>query len=257
MSDRPSEQRISPGGHPSPAEDSAPPEPDAPGVALTTGPLVLVGGAEWTDGCGFDQELWEAAGRPEVVVLPTGAAYEHPQRTVDAATAWFGAFGATVRGLMVLGRADAQQAEVAAAVRDANFVYLGGGSALHLRSVLKDSAVWSALKQAWAKGAVVAGTSAGAMVLGDPMVDPRGGALTLGLGLIEHLALLPHYDTWSQEKAERTVGLATGHLRIAAIDEATALIRDPDGGWRTAGAGAVTVYVDGRPAGIAALAAPA
>jgi cyanophycinase len=127
-------------------------------------------------------------------------------------------------------------------------VYLSGGSPLHLRSVLKDSPVWTALVDAWRHGAVVAGSSAGAMVLGDPMVDPRGGALTLGLGLVGQLAVLPHYDTWSEEKAHRTVQLATGHLRIAAVDERTALIRDPDGTWRAAGSGGVTVYVDGRPA---------
>lgn len=247
------EHRTSPGEHGPPAADDAPPEPDPPAGATTTGPLALVGGAEWRDGCTFDHQLWEAAGRPEVLVLPTAAAYEHPQRQVDAATAWFAGFGAQVRGLMVLSRPDAQDVDAAAAVRDAGFVYLAGGSALHLRSVLKDTAVWSSLRDAWGGGAVVAATSAGAMVLGDPMVDPRGGALTLGLGLIEHLAVLPHYDTWSQEKAQRTVELATGHLRIAAIDESTALIRDPHGAWRTEGAGAVTIYVDGRAAGIEAL----
>jgi cyanophycinase len=236
------------------SEATSTPEPD---VSSRPGPLCLVGGAEWTDGCTFDQELWDAAGRPEVVVLPTAAAYEHPARQVEAATAWFAGFGAKVRGVMVLARPDADEAEAAAVVGDAGFVYLGAGSPLHLRSVLKDTAVWSALTRAWAGGAVVAGSSAGAMVLGDPMVDPRGGALTLGLGLIEHLALLPHYDTWSQEKAERTVELATGHLRIAAIDERTALIREPDGAWRTAGVGGVTVYVDGRPAGIETLASAA
>jgi cyanophycinase len=125
---------------------------------------------------------------------------------------------------------------------------------MHLRSVLKDTPAWTALVGAWKDGAVVAGSSAGGMVLGDPMVDPRGGALTLGLGLINHLAVLPHYDTWSEEKAHRTVQLATGHLRIAAIDERTALIREPDGTWRTEGAGEVTVYVDGKGAGVQVLA---
>ena len=57
-----------------------------------------------------------------------------------------------------------------------------GGSPMHLRSVLKGSAVLAALREAWRGGAVVAGSSAGAMVLTDPMVDPRGGALTVGLG---------------------------------------------------------------------------
>jgi cyanophycinase len=218
------------------------------------GPLALVGGAEWTDGCDFDQQLWVLSGKADVVVLPTAAAYEHPQRAVETASAWFAAFGATVRGLMLLNRRDALDADVAGEIRRAKFVYLSGGSPLHLRSVLKDTPAWTALGEAWSDGAVLAGSSAGAMVLCDPMVDPRGGALTLGLGLINHVAVLPHYDTWSEEKAHRTVQLATGHLRIAAIDERTALVRDGGGAWRTAGAGGVTVYVDGKPTGLDALA---
>jgi cyanophycinase len=222
--------------------------PDAAATVGSPGPLALVGGAEWTEGCSYDADLWEASGRSEILVLPTAAAYEHPQRSVETATAWFEAIGATVRGLRVLSRADAADDDNVAAVRAARFVYLGGGSPMHLRSVLKDSKLWAALVAAWHDGAVVAGSSAGAMVLGDPMVDPRGGALTLGLGLVSGLAVLPHSDTWSAEKSQRTVRLATGHVRIAAIDERTALIRDPDGVWRTAGAGHVAVYVDGARA---------
>ncbi len=218
------------------------------------GPLALVGGAEWTDGCSFDQELWEASGRAEVLVLPTAAAYEHPERAVEHASRWFAGFGAEVSGLMILTRPDALEEAAAERLRSARFIYLSGGSPMHLRSVLKDSPAWDAIGEAWRSGAVVAGSSAGAMVLGDSMVDPRGGALTLGLGLINKMAVLPHYDTWSEEKAHRTVQLATGHLRIAAVDERTALIRDPDGSWRAVGAGSVTVYVDGRPGGLESLA---
>jgi cyanophycinase len=217
------------------------------------GTLALVGGGEWRPGCTFDAELLERSGSGQVLVLPTAAAYEHPDRAVEAATRHFAALGAEVVGLMVLGRRDADDEGNAAAVRAARFVYLGGGSSLHLRSVLKDTAVWHSLEAAWQSGAVLAGSSAGAMVLGDPMIDPRGGAFTVGLGLVEQLAVLPHADSWSPEKAHRTFSLATGGVRIAAIDEETALIRDPDGGWRGAGAGNAVVYLDGRPAGLEAL----
>jgi cyanophycinase len=217
------------------------------------GPLALVGGAEWHERCRFDADLLAASGGTEVVVLPTAAAYEHPDRAIAWATQYFAGLGANVQGLMVLTRPDANDPANAAVVRAARFLYLGGGSPLHLRSVLKDSAVWQALIEAWHDGAVLAGSSAGAMVLGDPMIDPRGGALTVGLGLIEQLAVLPHADTWSAEKAHRTFSLAEGGLRIAAIDEQTALIRDPEGRWRTDGAGTVVVYVDGRPAELDAL----
>ena len=52
-----------------------------------SGPLALVGGMEWRDGCTFDRELLEASGGDEVLVLPTAAAYEHPERAVETATA--------------------------------------------------------------------------------------------------------------------------------------------------------------------------
>jgi cyanophycinase len=213
-----------------------------------------VGGAEWSAGCeDFDSALLAAAGTREVVVLPTAAAYWHPEQAVETATAYFEPLGATVKPCMVLGRADAEDRAHAGTVRAARLLYIAGGSVLHLRSVLKASAVWDALVEAWRNGAAVAGSSAGAMVLGDAMVDPRGGALTLGLGLLPQLAVLPHAASWSEEKTHRTVKLATGGLRIAAIDERTALLRGSDGRWRTAGEGNVTIWLNGRVVGLDAL----
>ena len=71
------------------------------------GTLALVGGAEWRGGCDFDRDLLEASGTDEVLVLPTGAAFEQPERTVEAATHWFAELGATVRPHRVLTRPDA------------------------------------------------------------------------------------------------------------------------------------------------------
>lgn len=212
-----------------------------------SGTLALVGGAEWRAGCDFDRELLETSGGREVLVLPTAAAYEHPDRAIEAAERWFDSLGATVRPLRVLTRPDAVDEANAAPIADAAFIYLSGGSPMHLRSVLKHSPVWDALVAAWQRGAVLAGSGSGAMVLCDPMVDPRGGAITLGLGLIEQVAVIPHHDTWSEDKAKRTLRIAPKGLPIVGIDERTALLRDPEGGWRTAGAGGVTVYVDGHP----------
>jgi cyanophycinase len=217
-----------------------------------SGPLLLVGGAEWREGCVFDAEALEAAGNPEVLILPTAAAYERPERAVESAQRWFSSLGGRARGLEVLRRSDAEREDLAAEVRAARFVYLGGGSPLHLRSVLKDSAVWDALVAAWGDGATVAGSSAGAMVLTDPMVDPRGGAFTLGLGLCSQLAVIPHFDDWSEDKARRTLELAPAGLPLVGIDERTALIKDARG-WRVSGPGRVEVYVDGKEADLSRL----
>ena len=218
-----------------------------------TGTLALVGGGEFTDGCSFDAALLEASGATEVLVLPTGAAYEHPERLVEQAVSWFDRLGVTARGLAVLGRPDALDAANVDAVAASRFTYLVGGSPMHLRSVLKDSPVWEALAAAWRDGGVLAGSSAGAMVLCDPMVDPRGGAFTLGLGLLSGLAVIPAHDHWSEDAAHRTRRMSPADLVLAGVDERTALIRSADGTWRVEGAGQVAVFVGGKPADLSAL----
>jgi cyanophycinase len=225
------------------------------------GVLALVGGGEWTPGCSFDAELLAASGGTDVVVLPTAGAYEHPERQVVLAGSWFEELGAHVEGLMVLSRSDAEDSGAAAVVAGARFIYLGGGSPLHLRSVLKGSLVFDALLGAWRSGAVIAGSGAGAMALTDPMVDPRGGALTVGLGLVARMGVVPQFGDVHEDahgaKLHRSVALAPEGLPIVGIPERTALIRDPDGSWRSAGAGEPTVFVNGKVAerGLAELSA--
>jgi len=219
----------------------------------TAGTLALVGGAEWQPGADYDAELLERSGADEVLVLPTAAAYENPERAVETAAKWFSSLGSSARGLMVLRHAQANDEANAAVVSQARFIYLSGGSPLHLLSVLKGSLVFEALAKAWREGAVVAGSSAGAMVLVDPMVDPRGGAFTVGLGLVGQLAVVPHHDSGSSHHFWRTLELAPAGLPIAGIPERTALIRDTDGSWRSVGEKQVTVYLDGSDAGLGAL----
>lgn len=218
-----------------------------------SGTLAFVGGGEFSEGCTFDAALWEASGASEVLVLPTGAAYEHPDRLVEKAVSWFDQMGVTARGLDVLARPDAMNVDLAAVVAASRFTYLVGGSPMHVRSVLKDSPVWDALVAAWQGGGTLAGSSAGAMVFCDPMVDPRGGAFTLGLGLISGVTVVPAHDQVSEEATHRTRKMTPVGLVVAGIDERTALIRDPDGSWRTEGAGRVTVFRGGEPADLSAL----
>jgi cyanophycinase len=152
---------------------------------------------------------------------------------------------------MVTSRADAEDDGAAAIVRAARFVYLSGGSSLHLRTALKGSKVFAALLEAWHAGAVVAGAGAGAGVLTDPMVDPRGGALTVGLGLVQGLAVVP--GKVGGEKLHRAVRLAPPGMAVVGVPARTALIRDPDGTWRASGVGVPVCYVDGEEVGLGAL----
>jgi cyanophycinase len=216
----------------------------------TNGLLALVGGFEWTEGCTFDATLLKASGGPDVLVLPTAAAYQHPERVVLQAAEWFAPLGGQVEGLMVIDRTSANDPGMAGVVRTARFIYLAGGSPLHLKSVLKGSATFDALREAWASGAVVAGSAAGAMVLTDPMVDPRGGALTVGLGLIDQLAVVPQFGDGLEDlhgqKLQRTVAMAPDGLPVVGIPDRTALLRAGDGTWSYEGVAPPVVFLNGE-----------
>jgi cyanophycinase len=205
------------------------------------GTLALLGGGEWQDGCRpIDEYLLEVSGATEVVVLPTASAFERPERVVDRAVTWFEALGAKVRPVMVVNRRDAQDDANVKALKGASFVYLSDGSPLHLRSVLKESSLLAVLVAGYLNGGVLAASGAGATVLGDPMVDPRGGAYTVGLGVVSNLAIFPYHGSAADHLRQRSIEL------LAGVDEHTALVRPPDGPWRALGAGAVTLYSEGR-----------
>jgi cyanophycinase len=213
------------------------------------GILALSGAANWSDGVILDAELVEAAGGA-VTVVPTGAAYERPEQLVAAATAHFDALGAKVEPAMVLRRSDAEDGDLAAAIRRSSFLYLCGGSPLHARSVLRDSRVLDAIIGAWRDGAIVAGQGAGAVVLSDPMVDPRGGAFTVGLGLVRNVAAIA--SATGSSGLRRTISLLPHECALVELGRHGAIVRSPEGTWRSVGD--VEVYVNGAPTGLEALA---
>lgn len=215
-------------------------------AARRPGTLALLGGGEWHDGCrDLDADLIAASGAKEVVVIPAAAAYEHPERVGERASAYFESLGVRARTLPVLHRSDAEDTEHADVVRRARFVYLCDGSPLHLRSVLKGSVLFDAVLGAYHAGASLAASGAGATLVGDPMVDPRGGAYTVGLALVPNLAVFPYHGTAADHLRERSIDLLPPTAKLVGIDDQTALVRDRDGSWRVAGIGEVTIY-EGR-----------
>jgi cyanophycinase len=112
--------------------------------------------------------------------------------------------------------------------------------------VLKDSSLLSVLVAGYRNGSVLAASGAGATVLGDPMVDPRGGAYTVGLGVVSNLAIFPYHGTAADHLRQRSIELLAEHAILAGVDERTALVRTAAGPWRALGAGDVTLYSEGR-----------
>jgi cyanophycinase len=113
-----------------------------------------------------------------------------------------------------------------------------GGSTGYLGETLKDSAAWQAVLNAYQNGAVVAGSSAGAMVMCEFYYDHEQGQVVEGLNLVPNAIVLPHYDTFGKSWASRLLEIS--QVTLIGIDEATGMIGD--GTWTVYGAGNVTLY---------------
>src|SRR5690242_635738 len=208
-----------------------------------TGSIALLGGGEWTEPCrGLDSHLLLLAQTDDVLIVPTAAAFEHPDRVVERAAGWFESLGANATGLPVLNRRDAEADANVAQMRVAKFIYIADGSPLHLRSVLKGSPLFDALAYAHGRGAVIAASGAGATVVCDPMVDPRGGAYTVGLGMVPGVAVFPDHAGAADHRRERSLDLQPADAVLVGLDQQTAIVREASGQWNVLGAGRATVY---------------
>jgi cyanophycinase len=208
-----------------------------------SGTIALQGGGPFTANDDLDRRLLAAVGATRVVMLPTADAFERPERLVAAAMSWGERLDVEVEALMVMRRGEAMEQGAANVVREASAVYFVGDQPLHLRSVLKDTPLWEALRDVLTNGGLVAATGGSAAAMCDPMVDPRGGAFTLGLGLVPNLALVTEAEGWSPERLHRTRELA--NTTFAVLRTGDALVRNADG-WETVGN--VEVHGDLPPA---------
>ena len=216
------------------------------------GPLVFIGGGNAPILESHEEIVGNAV--KEIVVLPTATAFEYPQRAIEKLSSAFWKRGLVVRPVMVTTRANAEDEELASIVRSARCIYFTSGSSLHLRSVLKDSLVLHAVLSAWHSGAAIIGEAAGGTVFSDPMIDPRGGAFTVGFGFVRDIAFVPGYSGEVTAQLRRTLSLAPKGCPVAAIGGDVALVREPEGVWRKTGSGIGSIFLDGLPVGLDALA---
>ena len=217
------------------------------------GPVALVGAGEFLPAMlDFDLELLAATGRPRprVAILPT-AAYPDGEEVFDRwaamGVAHFGGLGAEVEPVLVRDRASADDTGFAQAVGEADLIYLSGGKPGYLLGALEGSAVGRAITAAHERGAVLAGCSAGAMVLAGHTFDFRVRVLPWplkwrsGLAFAAGVSVLPHYDAWPEPMSALVALQAPRGSVVLGIDEDTAVL-GRDGAWQVHGAARVTVW---------------
>ena len=209
-------------------------------------PIALVGGNEFRRECDpMDRALIERLGGPsaQLAVLPTAATNENPYVAGENGARHFRRLGLRAEKLMIVDDDSANDASLAGLLEDFAGVYFTGGDPIYLRDTLLGSKAWEAVKDIAARGGLIAGSSAGAMVLGQQLW--RFDGWIEGLGLAPGLAVLPHHATLSArwDGPAMAAALPPG-VRLVGIDEATALLL-PEG--RVLGIGQVTLYGAGAP----------
>ena len=211
-----------------------------------SGAVALVGGDEFRPGCeGMDRAVLEASGvaSPSLLVLPTAAARENPALAAANGVRHFAALGADAGSLMVTERAHANDEGLLAPLESADVVYLTGGNPAHLLETISESALLNSIVSALERGAVLAGSSAGAMVMGSWM---RFREWRRALGISDGIATLPHHERADPDSTLRELhASAPDELNaVFGVDGRCGVLSGPDG-WTALGPGNVTIYRNG------------
>jgi cyanophycinase len=211
------------------------------------GYIVLEGGAEFGGLMAQpDRRALDLAGGPHVrlSIIPAAAAPDNNhQRAGENGLRWFTGLGATqVTVLPLIDQVSANSQELAEVLGRSRLIYLLGGFPHYLAQTLADSFCWKAILAAHREGAVIAGSSAGAMVLCDRYYDPAAQSIKKGLNLLPGACVLPHHNTFGKTRAG-PLAEQNPEITFIGIDEETGMINDgPQGEWKVYGKGSVTLY---------------
>jgi cyanophycinase len=221
-----------------------------------TGYILLEGGAEFGGLMAIpDLRAIELAGGFDVPIsiIPTAAAPDNNHRRAgNNGVTWFRHLGAhNVEALPLIDTASANDAAIADSLRQARLIYLLGGFPGYLGATLTGSTAWQAMLAAYNAGAVIAGSSAGAMVLCQYYYDPGTHRRSEGLHLLDNTCVLPHHNTFGKNWAARLAQDLPGVV-LLGIDERTGMLDDAGTNskttWSVYGQGAVSVYRNGSAA---------
>jgi cyanophycinase len=219
-------------------------------------PLVLIGGGP--DDTGLAAEALSLAGGTSAKVGIVSAASSRPQESGPAYQQFFGAFGVSARYVPLPTRESASAPEAVRPLSSSELLFFSGGDQSRLAERIAATPVLGAIQDAWVRGAVVAGTSAGAMPWGSVFIangsslgafsvafdrDAQGNPgleLKSGLRLTDNLIVDTHFD--ARQRLGRLLLAVAAHPANSGIgvDEVTAAIVTGDD-VRALGRGAVTI----------------
>ena len=219
------------------AAASSEPAPDYPG-AMTAAPvrrLMVIGGAENKLGrARVLRRFVRLAGgsTARIVLLPTASSV--PDEMVAMYTEVLGRLGVrTVTAVAPTNRLQCDHPSLTTPLEQATGIFMTGGNQLKLAQVIAGTAVAQAIHDAYLRGCIVAGTSAGASIMsshmismGDEGVTPRqrSSQLSAGLGLLPDVVIDQHFDQRGRYGRLLSLVAQSPSLLGMGIDEDTAAL---------------------------------
>jgi cyanophycinase len=192
-----------------------------------------------------------------IVVIPTASSLG--QEIVDVYEALFTKLGAAeVRTARPESREDAHDPELVEVLERATGIFMTGGNQLKLSGVICGTPFGEAIIEAHERGAVVAGTSAGASIQSSHMVAFGAGGATpkqrmtqvaAGLGLVASSVIDQHFDQRNRYGRLLMIVSQSPQLLGIGVDEDTAAIVEQVGEHevlRVTGRGSVTIFDPAR-----------
>lgn len=223
---------------------------------MAKGNLIIIGGAEdKKDECRILKYTVDLTGGPAAKLTILTTATENPEKAAGVYTSVFqrlGSFNINISNIN--NRDEANSDNIARAVAESAGIFFTGGDQLRITSILGGTKVNTALHEAYSKGAVIAGTSAGASVMSETMIvdgndndNARKCTLKMapGLGLLQGVLIDQHFH--QRGRIGRLLcGVAENpNILGIGIDEDTAISVFPDLHFEVVGNNSVTV-ADGR-----------
>lgn len=219
------------------------------------GPVMLIGGAEDKF---KDKKILARfaalAGGPEGHVVVVSTASSLGDRATEMYRELLLGLGiGRVSGLRPLERDEAEDPGAAAVLADATGVFLTGGNQLRLSSTVAGTRLGRAILLAHDRGAVLAGTSAGASAMAAHMMafgtsgetpKNRMAQLSAGLGVLQGVVIDQHFEQRNRLGRLLAVIAQSPSLIGIGLDEDTCATVYPDQTLDVLGRGAVTI-VDG------------
>jgi len=204
--------------------------------------IALYGSGEFTElVTEIDEYLIQKYNLTNVAVIPTAAGKERDYyKWIETAASHYESIGIEVIRVPIVNNQDANNDQLVNLLDKADWIFFSGGDPKYLFNTINNSKLWDKVIERVKDGALLAGSSAGAMVMGSYLLTNPLKALLSNepaiweeaFGMVEY-TIIPHYNRVNNHKKiiQRIIKKSPDKVKNSwiGIEENTALIIDNNG----------------------------